>query len=228
MDTIQGFVGDDQRDFSDLADQLIESAPQFNPRLGAVITAVVTMARAAPTAAKRINRPYYMLRLLVFIVCAGAVGGLVWASLTFKDAIKIASLKEMADLVGRSSSLIVAAPLIISVLFIERHIKRNRMLRALAGLEKFNDKIYAVQFNVNPLVGGETQELLRYLNACCGLLLLVRIAAGYYAEDSYEGTVLERIGNIRRGSNDNHRNILMKMAMIQARISSAPVAPVLA
>ena len=46
-------------------------------------------------------------------------------------------------------------------------------------------------------------------------LFLIREAAGRYTDNVSDAVVLERVANIRRGSNDNHRNILMKMAMAQ-------------
>jgi hypothetical protein len=53
------------------------------------------------------------------------------------------------------------------------------------------------------------------MDVCCGILLLVRVAAGAYSS-SNDSVILERIGVIRRGCNDNHRNLMMKIALARS------------
>jgi hypothetical protein len=102
----------------------------------------------------------------------------------------------------------VVIPLLATVLFVEQRLKRKGILRELEKLERLNDQTYELQFKENPHACEDLGAFNKIMDVCCGILLLVRVAAGAYSS-SNDPVVLERIGVIRRGCNDNHRNLMM-------------------
>jgi hypothetical protein len=163
-----------------------------------------------------INKPYVGIRLGLAI-CLMAVVIAIYLCLAKSNLFaSIKSWREVLEITSKIGQSLVVAPLLFSFIFIEGRLRRKKLLRALDELEHLNDEVYQIQFNHNICEVPDMALLQRYLTCCCGLLFLIREAAGRYATNVADPVVLERISSIRRGSNDNHRNILMKMQMTLA------------
>ena len=198
----------------DLRNQVVQEAEQMqDDTLYKIATAVVKKNKEAAAHAEKLAKPYYLLRLTIISLCFAVVGGVFWTAWAFNLRLNLNTWIELLDLGAKSCQMLIAFPLILSVLLLESRLRRDKILKAIGELEQLNDRVYEAQFQKNAHSATDRAELLRYLDCCCGLLFLIRVSCGAYAHDSNDRVVLERIGNIRRGSNDNHRNVLMKIAM---------------
>ncbi len=183
------------------------------PGLRKMILVVNEYTELSKSKALKISRPIVWLRtgmsiaLILTLIGAGTLSVIAFERMQKMEA------KELFELAIKAAQGAVVLPIILSVLFIEKTVKRGRFLKELRILEILNDAIYQYQFTKNSFGDEDPDDLLVTLDACCGMLFLVRAAAGDFSEETADNVVLERVSAIRRGSNDNHRNILMKIAM---------------
>lgn len=200
---------------------IIRANAQSDPEFVELAARVNLETRTASVRVAKIVKPYLLLRFILALSVVGVLAGFGWYVYLNRHYITKADFKEVLEVSAKVGQLLVAAPLILSLLLVEIRMKRARLLKALRTLEELNDNVYQIQFNHNIVEVADRAALMKYLTCCCGLLFLIREAAGQYSEGVSDAVVLERVANIRRGSNDNHRNILMKMAMA----SQSPVSP---
>lgn len=219
-------------EMSAIADRTVEQQLQFreevvvsakkmeDPALEELATGVNLVTRVASIHAERINRPYFVLRTTLALIVIGVLAGLAYLVQQSGILSQQHNWRELLDVGAKVAQSLVAAPLVLSMLLLEGRLKRKRLLAELRTLEQLNDAVYQIQFNHSPATTTNGTALVAYLTCCCGLLFLIREAAGRYSENVSDAVVLERVANIRRGSNDNHRNILMKISMVLAAPAS--------
>jgi len=203
----------------DLRKQVLEQAEALDDEiLGQIAKDVVLRTRVSPLQAEQCARPYLLLRFTIFATCIGVIAAVIWTALALNLRLNLNTWSELLDLGAKGCQMLVALPLILSFLLLEPRLKRFRVLKAIGELERLNDQVYEAQFTRNAHTAADKEQLLDYLDCCCGLLFLIRVAAGEFARHSSDRLILDRIANIRRGSNDNHRNVLMKIAMTMNKL----------
>lgn len=191
------------------------------PPFQELVHEVVQLSRQAQQRAQRLNRPMYGLRTSILLAALGVCAGIAWLLQSMSFKVNGLSAQDLLGVIADTCDCLVLVPCILTVFFLEVRIKRRRVLADLKVLEAFNDRTYEMQFTQNAHSAEDIEDLIQLLDVCCGLLLLVRVAAGAYSGSS-DSVVLERIGVIRRGCNDNHRNILMKISMAMAKRDGNP------
>jgi hypothetical protein len=188
-----------------------------------LVSKVTLTSRYAPTRAQKLNRPYTTLRLVIVLCIAGTIFGIGYFLTHSRLNLQLSTGNDVMELVAHIVDIGVVIPLLATVLFLEQRLKRKGILRELEKLERLNDQTYELQFPEKPHTCGDIGEFIKVMDVCCGILLLVRVAAGAYSS-SNDPVVLERIGVIRRGCNDNHRNLMMKIALARTSHQETSVA----
>jgi hypothetical protein len=195
---------------------LLKAADDLGAPYQELVRTVCQVSINAPLRAKRLNRPRYGLRLLLATAVVGLLGVFSWASSTIQITLERQSPRDLLGVIADSCDCLVLIPLLLSVFYLEARLKRWKILEELKTLEALNDETYELQFNEKPYSSERVEDLIKLLDVCCGVLFLVRKSAGAFSVSS-DPVVLERIGVIRRGCNDNHRNILMKVSMAMSK-----------
>lgn len=195
---------------------LLEASQELEAPFQELVNEVCKASLEAPKRSLRLNRPMYGLRILIVSLVIGVIVVLGWVLRFTNFSVSTVPAQNLLEVLANTCDCLVLVPCILAVFFLEVRIKRGRILEDLKALERLNDNTYEMQFNENAHSAADVEKLIKLLDVCCGLLLLVRVAAGAYSVSS-DPVVLERIGVIRRGCNDNHRNILMKISMAMTK-----------
>lgn len=208
---------DDSLEFGEeqLRESLKAAAADLRRDYQALVSKVALTSRYAPTRARKLNRPFIALRLVIVLCITGTIFGFGYFLTHSELSLDVSTGNHVMELAAHIVDIGVVIPLLATVLFVEQRLKRKGILRELEKLERLNDQTYELQFKENPHACEDLGAFNKIMDVCCGILLLVRVAAGAYSS-SNDPVVLERIGVIRRGCNDNHRNLMMKMALAQA------------
>ena len=211
--------GEDQ-----LRESLKSAAADLRRDYQVLVNRVTLTSRYAPDRARHLNRPFIILRLLIVLGMVGTVAGIGYFVTRSGLNLEVKTGKDAMEIAAHVVDIGVVIPLLATVFFLEQRLKRKGILRELEKLERLNDQTYELQFPEKPHTCGDLNDFIKVMDVCCGILLLVRVAAGAYSS-SNDPVILERIGVIRRGCNDNHRNLMMKIAL--AKSSHAEVSPAL-
>lgn len=205
-----------------LAEQLVRAATETKDE--ALLDVAKRVADRLTTAAetgRKILRPYYFLRALLVIGSISGIAAVVFILVKLQLSVEVKTWKQALEIGAQASHLIVVVPVLWSILFLERRLKRKKLLRELNAIERLIDETYEVQFNTNPYNNKDDKPIGPFLDTCCGLLFLIRMAVGRVTDGVQDQVVLDRAGNVRRGSENSHRNILIKIAMAQGSTAHA-------
>jgi len=198
-----------------LRESLISASADLRRDYQVLVNRVALTSRDAPERARYLNRPLIVLRLLIVLGMITTMVGIVYFVTHSSLNLEVRTGKEAMEIVANIVDIGVVIPLLATVFFLEQRLKRKGVLRELEKLEQLNDQTYELQFPEKPHTCGDLNDFIKVMDLCCGILLLVRVAAGAYSS-SHDPVILERIGVIRRGCNDNHRNLMMKIALARS------------
>jgi len=198
-----------------LRENLKSAAADLRRDYQGLVNRVALTSRYAPDRARHLNRPFIILRLLIVLGMVGTVAGIGYFVTRSGLNLEIKTGKDVMEIAAHVVDIGVVVPLLATILFLEQRLKRKGILRELEKLERLNDQTYELQFPEKPHTCGDLNDFIKVMDVCCGILLLVRVAAGAYSS-SNDPVILERIGVIRRGCNDNHRNLMMKIALAKS------------
>lgn len=198
-----------------LRENLKSAAASLRRDYQVLVNRATLTSRYAPDRACYLNRPLITLRLLIVLGMIATVAGIGYFVTRTGLNLEVRTVKDAMEIAAHVVDIGVVIPLLATVFFLEQRLKRKWILRELEKLERLNDQTYELQFPEKPHACGDLDDFIKVMDVCCGILLLVRVAAGAYSS-SHDPVILERIGVIRRGCNDNHRNLMMKIALAKS------------
>jgi hypothetical protein len=189
---------------------------------------VETARRTAPRA-RRIGRPYLLLRLLVVIVVLAGAAVEVAIALRFdwSNVLRAGDALGMAQGLEATVNLALlsgAAAWFLGSL--ERRWKQRRVQRALHELRSFCHVIDMHQLTKDPTVvlGPPTRhsprremsnfQLSRYLDYCAEMLALTAKLAALYAGESDDPVIISAVNDIETLASDLGRKIWQKIMIL--------------
>jgi hypothetical protein len=201
---------------------------------GLVQTAQVTGARA-----RRLARPYYLLRLAVVAIVAIGIAAQVY----FARVIEWGDVIAHADPVGVTQGLDAIVNLLVlaggAVWFLmtaETRLKRRRVLRWLHELRSTAHVIDMHQLTKDPSsvlgAAGPTpssprrtmnrSELARYLDYCSEMLSLTSKLAALYAQNLPDPVVIDAVNDIESLTGNLGRKIWQKITILESYDAPVP------
>ncbi|MEL7028405.1 MAG: hypothetical protein AAGL49_04170 [Pseudomonadota bacterium] len=222
------------------AEKIVETLDQLQRRveerfpnagLAGVATDLVDTARKTAKRIRAVNRPYFLLRLVVLAAAAaGIVGqGLLFQAVAFNpfgggvDGWEVTQALESAV-----NLLILAGAAIWFLMGAEERLKRRRVFGYLHELRSFAHVVDMHQLTKDPtaiLAGGPRTrsspvrdmsrfELARYLDYCTEMLALIAKLAALYAEDMRDAEVIDAVNDIETLTTNLGRKIWQKIMII--------------
>jgi hypothetical protein len=201
--------------------------------LAAVCAELVDSARTVRGRARRIARPYDLLRLLTLALVAGALAGQVWlaAQVDWRSVrfdLEAGSLAQATD--AAVNLLVLAGAGVWFLLTLEQRIKRGRAMADLHELRSFAHVIDMHQLTKDPTVilavSGRTAsspvramtqfQLARYLEYCAEMLALIGKLAALYAEYTRDPQVIAAVNDVDALAADLGRKIWQKITILSA------------
>ena len=199
--------------------------------LTGVAADLVKAAHEHTARARRIGRPYYLVRLLVFAVLAASVLAQVWAA----GLIAWDQLPIRADAVTLTQGLESAVNLLILMaaalwflVTLEERLKRKAVLEDMHELRSFANVVDMHQLTKDPTLilgkGPRTShspvremtrfQLTRYLDYCAEMLSLIGKLAALYGEHTRDREALVAIGDVENLATDLGRKIWQKITIL--------------
>lgn len=202
---------------------------------GAGLTAVCKdlneVSRTVSRRARRLGRPYLLLRAGVLAVAVGAAALQVWA-FDFVQWERFKVGDDVADLTQALESavnlLILGGAAVWFLLGIEERLKRRRALADLHELRSFAHVVDMHQLTKDPTIttgeGAPTAaspkrtmtgfELNRYLDYCAEMLSLIGKLAALYAEHTRDARLIAAVNDVEALSTDLARKIWQKITVL--------------
>lgn len=224
------------------ADAVIETIDRLHERIQArfpgsslegVCRSLALHARTVSSRSKRVASPYTLLRGMIVLFIAAAVGGLVWAA----RIVPAQKLQLSPDLAGLTQGLDAAVHLLLVVgagvwglLTLEARVKRSRAIGDLYELRSFAHIVDMHQLTKDPTIilshGPATSaspkremtqfQLTRYLDYCAEMLSLIGKLAALYGEYTRDPQVVEAINSVEDLSGNLGRKIWQKITILSA------------
>lgn len=224
------------------ASAVIDTIDQLKERIGlrfpdsslkAVCGELALHARTVSERARRIGRPFLLLRLLMAAAIVGALAAGGWmASLTRGQRLEIGheltGLTEGLD--AADHLMLVAGAAVWTLLSLEQRLKRSQALGDLYKLRSLAHVVDMHQLTKDPTVilspGPATTaspkremnrfQLTRYLDYCSELLSLIGKLAALYGEYTRDPQVVEAINGVEELCGNLSRKIWQKITILSA------------
>jgi hypothetical protein len=201
-------------------DKIVETVQRLHERIktrfpGAglcqVAAELLTVSSTAAGRATRIRRPNVALRLVVFLLLAGAVALAVWLARSVQLREDLSDARRLFEFVETTlSALFFLGAVIVFLLTLEGRLKRRRALAALHELRSIAHVIDMHQVakdperihrgpNPNDAAKYTTKTLFdlnRYLNYCNELLAIVSKIAALYVQEYPDAATVSAVDQV--------------------------------
>lgn len=188
------------------------------------------LAEDCQTRSKWISKPHLGLRLFVFLIIAGLVGGLIYGVMEMDLRFGTLKLKDLIEVTeaGINDIFLIGAAIFFLV-SMEARRKRARALEALHELRSIAHVIDMHQLTKDPSRVIEKRpgtpaspkmdfnpfQLSRYLDYCSEMLSLTGKLAAIYAQHSHDASVLRAVNELETLTSNLSRKVWQKILILK-------------
>lgn len=202
-----------------------------NSGLASVASELVVMSRDLATAAERLARPVWWLRILTWSVIALGAGMFVFVgSILSFDRISTGAFDFVQGVEATLNTLILGGVGFLALNSVEQRLKRKQIFKELHGLRSLIHVIDMHQLTKDPaaLSGAFTPtahspkrikdpaELARYLDYCSEMLSVTGKLAALFAQAIQDEVVTGAVNDIEDLGSNLSRKIWQKITLIEA------------
>ncbi|WP_018426281.1 hypothetical protein [Hoeflea sp. 108] len=202
-----------------------------NSGLASVASELVVMSRDLATAAEKLARPIWWLRILTWSVIALGAGMFVFVgSILSFDRISTGAFDFVQGVEATLNTLILGGVGFLALNSVEQRLKRKQIFKELHGLRSLIHVIDMHQLTKDPAALSGTftptahspqrikdpTELARYLDYCSEMLSVTGKLAALFAQAIQDEVVTGAVNDIEDLGSNLSRKIWQKITLIEA------------
>lgn len=202
-----------------------------NSGLASVASELVVMSRDLATAAEKLARPIWWLRILTWSVIALGAGMFVFVgSILSFDRISTGAFDFVQGVEATLNTLILGGVGFLALNSVEQRLKRKQIFKELHGLRSLIHVIDMHQLTKDPAALSGTftptahspqrikdpAELARYLDYCSEMLSVTGKLAALFAQAIQDEVVTGAVNDIEDLGSNLSRKIWQKITLIEA------------
>jgi hypothetical protein len=197
--------------------------------LSEVSADLVAVAAATSDRVARLARPYFWLRLSVWLIIIAGIAAQISAAAYLRVESVSADLPNLVQgLEAAANLLIIFGAAAWFLITLEQRWKRARTLEALHELRSLAHVVDMHQLTKDPTTSAHREhrtasspqrdmtqfQLARYLDYCAELLALIGKVAALYAERSRDAVIIEAVNDLESLTSDLGRKIWQKIMIL--------------